>query len=69
MWSFIMQPRVTTAAVGFTHDLSWLLAGLVGVVWFSAGMLACVAIRHYVSQPITLSVNRAPAAVDWQDAA
>jgi hypothetical protein len=69
MWNFITQPGVAAAAVDFTHDLSWLLTGLVGVVWFSAGMLAYVAIQHYVSQRITLPADRAPAAVDCQDAA
>ena len=50
MWNVITQSGVTTTIVDFTSDLSVLLTGLVGIMWFSAGMLACVAIRHYVSQ-------------------
>ncbi len=69
MWNFIPQSGIMTATVDFTHDLSWLLTALVGVVWLSAGMLVGVTLRHYLCTRLTPTADRTPSSVDSQAAA
>ena len=45
-------------------DFSPLLIGLVGVVWFSAGMIVWATLHHYLARPLEISeaevVGKAP---------
>lgn len=69
MWSFMIQPGLAIATVDLTNDLPLLIAGLVGVVWLSTGMIAFAAIRHYLSQRTKPTAEATPAIVDHREAA
>jgi hypothetical protein len=64
MGNFIAQPAVATAS-----DLSFLLTGLVGIMWVSVGMLAWMAIRHYIAQPTLPVAGITLAPIDAREAA
>jgi uncharacterized membrane-anchored protein len=50
MWTFSNSSGIATTVVDFTTELSPLLVGLVSLVLLSAGMIAIIAIRHYLSE-------------------
>jgi hypothetical protein len=71
MWYSIAQSGLASVGVDFTESLSLLVAGLVSLVWLSAGLIAVLAVQHYWSQPqpqMRLS-EATPEAVDYQEAA
>jgi len=53
MWHVIAQAGLASTGVEFTESLSLLVAGLVGLVWLSAGLIAFMALHHYWSQTHT----------------
>lgn len=69
MWDFIGQSGVASTVVDFTDELSLLLIGLVSLVWLSAGMIVCAAVRHYLSQKKKPVVGEADVSPDRQEAA
>jgi hypothetical protein len=60
---------LATAVLDFTDALSPLLVGLLGVMWFSAGMLIWAAAQHFRAARIRPAPRDAPAAVDRRKAA
>ncbi|HJY82717.1 MAG TPA: hypothetical protein VKK81_16735 [Candidatus Binatia bacterium] len=46
MWYTIVQSGLASAGVDFTDSLSLLIAGLVSLVWLSAGLIAVLAGQH-----------------------
>ena len=50
MLNFIAQVGYTATIVDFTSDVSLLLAGLIGVTWFAAGMIVAAAVHEWRSQ-------------------
>jgi hypothetical protein len=50
MLNFIAQAGHAATIVDFTSDVSLLLAGLVGVTWFAAGMIAAAALHEWRKQ-------------------
>jgi hypothetical protein len=50
MWEGIAQSGLATTGVNFTDSLSLLIAGLVSLVWLSAGLIAVLALQHHRSQ-------------------
>jgi hypothetical protein len=50
MWNLIPQLGMATAIVDMTNELSPLLIGLVSVMWLSATMIGCTALRHYLAR-------------------
>jgi len=69
MWPVIAQSGLTSAGVDFTESLSLLVAGLVGVVWLSAGLIVFLALQHFVSQTRTQLPETTPGPRDRQEAA
>ena len=67
MWP-ITQPGLAMAIVDFTHDLSPLLIGLLGLLELSAGFIIFAAIRGHLSEK-TARMKGAPATEDRRDAA
>lgn len=71
MWYNIAQSGLASAGVDFTESLSLLGAGLVSLVWLSAGLIAVLAVQHHWSQPqpqMRLS-EASPDFLDHQEAA
>ena len=71
MWHNIAQSGLASAGVDFTESLSLLVAGLVSLVWLSAGLIAVLAVQHHWSQPqpqMRLS-EASPDFLDHQEAA
>jgi hypothetical protein len=71
MWYSIAQSGLASVGVDFTESLSLLVAGLVSLVWLSAGLITVLAVHHHWSQPqpqMWLSEATADA-VDHQEAA
>jgi hypothetical protein len=58
-----------TTVLDFTDDLSLLLAGLITLVWLSAGMIAWAAVRHYWSEKTKTAPRTTPVSADHRDAA
>lgn len=69
MLNLITQPGLTTTVLDFTKDLALLGVGLFGLLVLSAGLIACAAIRHHLSEKTTLAIDTAPAATDHRAAA
>jgi hypothetical protein len=71
MWYSIAQSGLASVGVDFTESLSLLVAGLVSLVWLSAGLLAVLAVQPHWSQPQPqMWLSEATAnAVDYQEAA
>jgi len=69
MWYGIAQSALASAGVDFTESLSLLVAGLVGVVWLSAGLIVFLALQHYWSQTRTRLPETPPGPLDHQEAA
>jgi len=69
MWHVIAQAGLASTGVDFTESLSLLVAGLVGVVWLSAGLIAFMALHHYWSQTQTRMQEAPPDSLDHQEAA
>jgi hypothetical protein len=70
MWYNIAQSGLANAGVDFTDSLSLLIAGLVSLVWLSAGLIAVLSLQHYWSQPQMRSLELAiPDAPEHQEAA
>jgi len=67
MWHVMAQAGLASAGVDFTESFSLLGAGLVGVVWLSAGLIAFMALHHYRSQ--TRLPEATPRPLDHQEAA
>jgi hypothetical protein len=65
----IAQAGLASTGVDFTESLSLLGAGLVGVVWLSAGLIVFLALQHYWSQPRTRLPETTPNPLDHQEAA
>jgi len=71
MWYSIAQSGLASVGVDFTESLSLLVAGLVSLVWLSAGLIVVLAVQHHWSHPqpqMRLSETTADA-VDHQEAA
>ena len=69
MWHVIAQAGLASAGIDFTDSLSLLVAGLVGLVWLSAGLIAFMAAQHYWSQTQTQLSETTPGPLDHQEAA
>jgi len=69
MWHVIAQAGLASAGIDFTDSLSLLVAGLVGLVWLSAGLIAFMAVQHYWSQTQTQLSETTPGPLDHQEAA
>jgi len=69
MWHVIAQAGLASAGIDFTDSLSLLVAGLVGLVWLSAGLIAFLAGQHYWSQTQTQLSETTPGPLDHQEAA
>ena len=69
MWNVIAQAGLAGAGLDFTDRLSLLVAGLVGLVWLSAGLLAFIAVQHYRSQIQRWLPEAIPTSLDHQEAA
>lgn len=64
MWTFSNYAGMATTVVDFTTEFAPLLVGLVSLVGVSAGMIAVMTIRHYLSrqsQPTPQTTLTAPA--------
>jgi len=71
MWYNIVQSGLASAGVDFTDSLSLLIAGLVSLVWLSAGLIAVLAVQHLWSplQPQPRLSGATADTVDHQEAA
>jgi hypothetical protein len=69
MLNFIAQAGSATATVNFTNEFSGLLAVLIGLVWFSAGMIAFMAIRERLNTMPQSVTDEMPEVVDYRQAA
>lgn len=69
MWTFSNYSGMATAVVDLTTELSPLLVGLVSLVWVSIGMIAVIAIRHYLSQQSQPTPQVTPTALDYRKVA
>ena len=69
MWYGIAQSGLANTGVDFTDGLSLLIAGLVSLVWLSAGLIAVLALQHYWSQPRMRSLDATPDTPEHQEAA
>ncbi len=47
MWDSVAQAGFANGGVDYTDNLSLLVAGLVSLVWLSAGLVAVLAVHHY----------------------
>ncbi len=52
MLNFISTVGHANAIINFSDDLSILLSGLIGLAWFSAGMIVIAALRESFSRPV-----------------
>jgi hypothetical protein len=50
MWYGIAQSGLASTGVDFTESLSLLIAGLVSLVWLSAGLTAILVPHHHWSR-------------------
>jgi hypothetical protein len=70
MWYGIAQSGLASVGVDFTDSLSLLIAGLVSLVWLSAGLIAVLSLQHYWSQTQMRLLELAiPDAPEHQEAA
>ena len=69
MWNFITQSGIATIVVDFTNEFSPLLVGLMSFMWLSAGVIAVIAIRHYLSEKTQLGARTEVTAEDRRKAA
>jgi hypothetical protein len=69
MWGIITQPGLATALVDYTHALSPLGVGLVGLIWLAVGLLAALAVYEYTSQAPAPTVEAMPTPADSWEAA
>jgi hypothetical protein len=69
MWNFITQSGMATTVVDFTNEFSPLLVGLVSLLWLSVGVIAVIAIRHYLSEKTRLGPRTEVTAEDRRKAA
>jgi hypothetical protein len=69
MWHVMAQSGLASAGVDFTDSLSLLVAGLVGLVWLSAGLIAFLALQHHRSQTVTWVSEATPGSLGHQEAA
>jgi hypothetical protein len=70
MWYGIAQSGLASTGVDFTDSLSLLIAGLVSLVWLSAGLIVVLALQPHWSQPQRRSLALAiPDASEHQEAA
>ena len=70
MWGIMPQlSGLTTTILDFTNDLSPLIVGLIGLTWLSAGMIAVMAIQHYLLQRANPAEKRVSTPRDHRDAA
>jgi hypothetical protein len=53
MWYGIAPSGLASTGVDFTESLALLIAGLVSLVWLSAGLIAFLAVQHYWFQTQT----------------
>jgi hypothetical protein len=69
MWNLITQVGPANATVIFANDLSLFVAGLVGLVWLSVGMMAFETIRYYLSEKTQPTATAPTPAIDYREAA
>jgi hypothetical protein len=69
MWHVIAQSGFASAGVDFTDSLSLLVAGLVSLVWLSAGLIAFLAVQPYWSQTQPRVPEATLGPLDHQEAA
>jgi len=70
MWYSIAQSGLASAGVDFTESLSLLVAGLVGLVWLSAALIAVMAVQHHHWSQTQLRLSEAtPDSLDHPEAA
>ena len=68
MWYGIAQSGLAGAGVDLTESLYILVAGLVGLVWLSAGLIVVMTMHHYWSQS-QARLPAIPASPDHKEAA
>ena len=70
MWGIMPQlSGLATTVWDFTNDLSLLIAGLIGLMWLSAGMIVVSTVQHYLSQRAKPVEKAVSTPVDHRDAA
>ncbi len=69
MCGIFPQSGLTTAVLDFTNDLLPLIVGLIGLMCLSAGMIAGMAIKYYLSQRANSAVEPAATPTNHRDAA
>ncbi len=69
MWTFSNYSGMATTVVDFTTEFAPLLVGLMSLVGVSAGMIAVMAIRHYLSQRSQPTPQVTPTAPAYRAAA
>ena len=69
MENFMTQSGIATTVVDFTREFSPLLIGLIGLLWVSIGVLAVIAIRHYLVERTRLVPRTEDTAMDQRKAA
>ena len=69
MWNVIAQAGLAGARRDFTDSLSLLFAGLAGLVWLSAALVAFLAVQDYWSQTKAQLSGASPDSLDHQEAA
>jgi hypothetical protein len=69
MFNLIAQAGYASTTVNFTDDFSLLIAGLIGFVWVSVGMLVAVAVRDWISQGTRSTTRATPYVNEYRHAA
>ena len=69
MLNLIAQAGYATATVNLTNDLSWLISGLISLVWLSAGMIVAAAVHDWISQDTHSTTQATPYVNEYRHAA
>jgi hypothetical protein len=69
MFNLIAQAGYANATVNFTDDFSLLIAGLIGFVWLSVGMLVAAAVHDWISQGTRSTTQATPYVNEYRHAA
>ena len=69
MFNLITQSGYAAATLNLTNDLSWLIFGLIGLVWLSAGMIVAAAVRDWMSQTTHSTTQATPYVNEYRHAA
>lgn len=69
MINLITQAGYAAETVTLTNDLSWLIAGLICLVWLSAGMIVAAAVQDWIAQVTHSTTQATPYRNEYQHAA